>query len=291
VREALRLKAQFGFTGSASGRVLAQGKRWEARDVVCSSGPHDRPFEERHDWVSVAVVLCGSFTYANECGRRLLSSGALLLGSAGECFTCAHEHGEGDRCLAFHFEPAFFEDIAAASGARRLAFGCNSLPPSRGLAPLTARAAVWLDGKPGRERESSLEELALDLAGAVLRACGGQHRTPAISKRDEGRVTAVVRYLEERFAEPCELSELARLAGLSPFHFLRIFRAATGLTPHQHLLRTRLRAAAAALAATARPITEVALASGFEDLSNFIRSFRAEYGLTPRRYRARHTVR
>jgi AraC-like DNA-binding protein len=211
----------------------------------------------------------------------------LLLGGAGECFTCAHEHGEGDRCLSFHFEPAFFEEIAAASGARTMRFECNNLPALRKLAPLTTRAALQVDCQSGRDQQSSLEELAVELAAAALRACGGQHRTPAISSRDERRVTAVVRYLEERFAEPCELGQLARLAGLSPFHFLRIFRATTGLTPHQHLLRTRLRAAAAALAATSVPVTEIALACGFEDLSNFIRSFRVEYGLTPARYRTR----
>jgi len=254
--------------------------------MVCSSGPGDRPFEERHDWVSVAVVLCGTFTYANEFGRGLLSPGGLLLGDAGGCFTCAHEHGEGDRCLSFHFEPAFFEEIASACGARTMRFARNNLPALRKLAPFAARAALGVDRTPGADN-GSLEELAVKIAAAALRECGGEHRTPAISKRDERRVTAVVRHMEERFAEPCELTELARLARLSPFHFLRVFRATTGLTPHQHLLRTRLRSAAAALAGTSVPVTEVALASGFEDLSNFIRSFRVEYGLTPARYRAR----
>jgi len=92
--------------------------------------------------------------------------------------------------------------------------------------------------------------------------------------------------MEERFAEPCSLNDLASLAGLSPFHFLRVFRATTGLTPHQHLLRTRLRAAAISLARTEAPVTDIALAMGFEDLSNFTRTFRAEYGLSPVQYRA-----
>ena len=50
-------------------------------------------------------------------GRTLLTPGSLLLGDAGGCFTCGHQHGEGDRCLAFHFEPAFFEQLAADAGA------------------------------------------------------------------------------------------------------------------------------------------------------------------------------
>ena len=97
---------------------------------------------------------------------------------------------------------------------------------------------------------------------------------------------AVARFMEERFAEPCALSDLARLARLSPFHFLRVFRATTGMTPHQHLLRTRLRAAATSLARSEAPVTDIALATGFEDLSNFTRTFRAEYRLSPLQYRA-----
>ena len=252
-----------------------------AQDVICSSGPEDQPFEERHDWVSVAVVLSGSFTYGNELGRTLLTPGSLLLGGAGGCYTCEHEHGEGDRCIAFHFEPGFFEEVAAAAGARRMSFGCNSLPALRSLAPLIARAAVAADSR----LPESFEELALELAGAALRE-SREYRAPPVSKRDERRVAAVARFMEERFSEPLALNDLARLAGLSPYHFLRVFRATTGLTPHQHLLRTRLRAAAAHLARTEQPVTDVALTIGFEDLSNFIRTFRAEYRLSPQQYRA-----
>ena len=72
---------------------------------------------------------------------------------------------------------------------------------------------------------------------------------------------------------------------MSPYHFLRTFRAVTGVTPHQWLLRARLRDAAGRLAATSTPVTNVALDVGFDDLSNFTRSFRAEFGASPREYR------
>ena len=74
-------------------------------------------------------------------------------------------------------------------------------------------------------------------------------------------------------------------AGLSPYHFLRTFKHVTGVTPHQWLLRARLREAARRLAAGRDPVTDIALDVGFEDLSNFMRSFRAEFGMSPRRYR------
>ena len=132
----------------------------------------------------------------------------------------------------------------------------------------------------------AFDELALDLAASALRA-SNPCRNPTISTRDERRIAAVIRHLEDRFHQPWALAELAGLAGLSPFHFLRVFRATAGLTPHQYLLRGRLRAAAVTLATTDIPVTEAALASGFEDLSNFIRTFRAEFGVAPTSYRAR----
>jgi AraC-like DNA-binding protein len=92
--------------------------------------------------------------------------------------------------------------------------------------------------------------------------------------------------LESGSAQAGSLPELARAAGLSRYHFLRTFKRVTGVTPHQWLLRARLRDAAQRLVTGRAPITEIALDVGFDDLSNFIRSFRAEFGVSPRRYRA-----
>jgi len=65
------------------------------------------------------------------------------------------------------------------------------------------------------------------------------------------------------------------------------FKAVTGVTPHQWLLRARLRDAARRLTTTPDAVTAIALDVGFDDLSNFIRSFRTEYGVSPSRYRQR----
>ena len=296
VLKALRHKAEHGLAGSVDARTVAEGTGWRVEDVVCCSGPRDRAFEERHDQVSVAVVLSGTFTYRNDFGSVLLTPGSLLLGDAGTCFTCGHQHSEGDRCLSFHFDPAFFEQLAVDAGARAPRFGRNSVPAVRALAPLVARAIIAADGAtPTAARESApraqalitpaFDELALDLAaGALLQGDNIKHRP--LSTRDERRVAPVIRHLESHYNQPWGLTDLAGMADLSPFHFLRVFRATAGQTPHQYVLRARLRAAAVTLATTQTPVTEVALASGFEDLSNFIRTFRAEFGVSPSSYRA-----
>jgi len=278
---ALTRKRQTGAPGATEGTPVAAGEGWRVVDVVCTSGPQDRPFEERQLSAAISLVLSGTFVYRGDRGSSLMSSGALVLGNAGHTFECSHRHGEGDRCLSFQFDAELFEHLAHDAGAARAAFDRDRLPPLRALAPLTARAGMAMG------RQDSLEEIALELAAAVIRMAGDARRhAPAAATRDPARIVPVLRQLESRSAEPHTLTELARIAGLSRYHFLRTFKCLTGITPHQWLLRARLRDAAQRLRTGRDPVTEIALDVGFDDLSNFIRSFRAEFGVSPGRYRA-----
>jgi AraC family transcriptional regulator len=255
-------------------------------DIVCTSGPRDRPFEERHAWTSISMVLAGTFAYRRDRGPSLMSSGSLLLGSTGQSFECSHQHGEGDRCLSFQFERDLFESIARDAGARRGALRHDRLPPLRILAPLTARIAAAM------VRPAELEEIGLELAGAVIQLDGDTRRDASINSTSaHTRIANVLHHLEAHADEPHTLSKLASVAGLSRYHFLRTFKGVTGVTPYQWILRARLREAARRIGTSGEPITEIALDVGFEDLSNFIRSFRAEFGISPRGYRMRAQVR
>jgi len=277
---ALRRKAEAGGPGSLAQRILAAGDDWQVVDLICTCGPGDRPFEEQHDWPSISLVLSGGFAYRSHVGESLFSPGAWLLMNLEQRFECSHRHGEGDRCLSFQFAPALFERVARDAGARRARFERDRLPPLRQLAPLTARAAASLD------RADALEEVSLEVAAAVL-AVAAQTRAPTATRGDFARVAFLLRRLESDVAAPHSLEALAGSVDLSPYHFVRVFREATGITPHQWLVRARLRCAAHLLATTRQPVTEIALDVGFEDLSNFIRSFKAEFGASPRRYRHR----
>ncbi|HJW69779.1 MAG TPA: AraC family transcriptional regulator [Candidatus Binatia bacterium] len=276
---ALARKAAAGTPGAAEGREVAAGDGWRVIDIVCTSGPCDRPFEEQQPWTAISLVLSGTFVYRSGGAPCLMSPGSVVLANAGHPFECAHPHGEGDRCLSFQFSAELFEHLAHDAGARTPAFDRDRLPPVRTLAPLTARAAAAL------ARPDSFEEVALELGGAVVRLASHPRRDAGSPKRDPRRVARALRRMESRSGEPQTLEELARTAGLSRYHFLRTFKTVTGVTPHQWLLRARLRDAAQRLVTSRTPVTEIALDVGFEDLSNFIRSFRAEFGVSPRTYR------
>jgi transcriptional regulator GlxA family with amidase domain len=131
------------------------------------------------------------------------------------------------------------------------------------------------------------EELALGLIERVITAMTGDRRTPAApTGRETRRVVEAIRLVESDAGRPLELKEMAASAGMSKYHFLRVFRRLTGVTPHQYLISARLRCAALALASSRRPIIALALDAGFGDLSTFNKTFRAAFGLTPTQYRA-----
>jgi AraC family transcriptional regulator len=276
---ALLAKARTGAAGASTDRTIAAGAGWRVGDIVCTRGPRDRPFEERQSGASISLVLSGSFVCRSEHGASLLAAGSLMLVSAGQIFECSHRHGEGDRCLSFQFDPDLFERLAHDAGASRAALQRQTLPPLRALAQVAARARAAM------ANPAVLEEIAVELVGAVVGVASRVRRERQAPPQHHARIARALRLLGSRSAEPHSLADLARSAGLSPYHFLRTFKRVTGITPRQWLLRARLREAALRLSTTRASVTEIALDVGFEDLSNFMRSFRAKFGVSPRRYR------
>jgi AraC family transcriptional regulator len=276
-------------------RILASGPGWRVADVVCTARPDDRPFEEQHGAVCISAVTQGMFRYRGTGGAALLAPGALLLGNPGHCFVCGHEHGSGDRCLSFHVTPQFMDGVAAAvPGARRSDFTAPRLPPLPALLPLVAAAEAARDDGD----DAALEELTLRLAGAVtatLVDTKWRGRTP--SSRDDRRIAVALRQIEihtsdagepanERAGDPLSLPTLAAAAAMSPYHFLRTFRAVVGMTPHQYILHRRMHRAAARLRRTRDSVSAIAFDCGFSDLSTFNRRFRRIMGASPSAYRS-----
>lgn len=286
LERALTDRERRGVAGRQAGRSLAAGDGWSVADVLCTADARDRAFEEQHSGVAIAFVLAGTFQYRGDHGHDLMTPGSIMLGNAGARFECGHEHAPGDRCVSIHYSSELFDRLAADAGlaGSKGRFRAGKLPPVRALAPLVSRAAAGL----ASASELAWEELATELAVAALRAEAGQRRVdsapPAASI---ARVTESVRTIERSPAAQRTLDQLARDAGQSPFHYLRTFVRLTGTTPHQFILRTRLRHAAARLATESTRVIDVALDCGFNDVSTFNRTFRAEFGLPPRGYRTR----
>ena len=255
-------------------------------DYRCSARRGDRPYEERHKRAVISFVRSGSFGYRVGAGATTLGPGALMLGNAGTTYSCDHEHAGGDRCLSVSYDRAALADVAATIGLRdpETPFDRPALPP---LARAGAFAHAILAALRGRSAWSA-EEVALELAAWVLReqAASPPESVPVrASRRDVARVVDAMLYLDEESGEAVTLADVARVAGASPFHFLRTFRGTIGVTPHQYLVRRRLVQAAALLLDTDAPVTAIAYDVGFGDLAHFTRTFGRTFGCTPRAFR------
>jgi AraC-like DNA-binding protein len=259
-------------------KSIFRGRSIEVVDYRCTAGPGDAPFPERHDAHSVSYVRKGSFGYRAEGGWSELVAGSLVVGYPGGEFTCTHDHVQGDECLSFRLA----EDAVEAIGGRADAWRIGSLPPLPETVVLGELGQATAEGAA----DLGLDEVGLLLAGRLVDVVSGRpRRTPAVRAADRRRAVEAALWMDENSREPVDLDSAAREVGLSSFHFLRLFARVLGVTPHQYLVRSRLRRAARLLADDARSITEVAFEVGFGDLSNFVRTFHRAAGISPRGFR------
>lgn len=254
-------------------------------DYRCQAGLRARPFVERHERNSISFVRKGSFGYRARGRHFDLVAGSVLIGRAADEYVCSHDHVCGDECLSFQLEP----ELVAAIGGHEAIWSVGALPP----VPELMVVAELAEAAAARRSDVALDEAGLLMAARFVKVAGANEskpvaagKRPAInSARDRRRTVEAALWLEEHAHQSINLEMVSRRADMSPFHFLRLFARVLGVTPHQYLVRCRLRHAARLLADPARSITDVALDVGFADLSNFVRTFRRAAGVSPRAFR------
>ena len=250
-----------------------------AAAYICSAGPAERPFAEQHAAWSVSYVQSGSFGCTCRGRQFELMPGSVLLGRPGDEYICTHDHHRGgDQCLAFFIDEAVADEI-----------GGGNRPWETGALPPLAELIAWgeLAGSSARyQRGPRVDEIGVAVATKVVDLIGGRWRTALRpGPADRRRAIESALWIEANAAQDVDLQALSQRSGLSVYHYLRLFASVVGVTPHQFLLRSRLRRAARLLIDEDRPVTEIALEVGYADLSNFVRSFHRAAGVSPRAYR------
>ena len=246
-------------------------------DYRCTASRHDRPFAEVHDSYTIAYVRRGSFGCRTRGKQLDLVRGSLLVGSPGDEYTCTHDHADGDECLSFWLSDAAVDEL----GRSRKAWHAGALPPLAPLVVLGELAQAVADGAS----ELGLDEVGFALAARFAAVANDGTRRVKPSPVDRKRAVEAALWLDAHAAEDIDLDTLAARSKLSAFHFLRVFAAVIGVTPHQYLVRARLRRAAHLLAETQQAVTDIALEVGFADVSNFVRTFHRAAGVSPRGFR------
>ena len=152
-----------------------------------------------------------------------------------------------------------------------------------------ARALVGEISSHQLGHAAMLDSLVRQLAIHLLRC----HLTVRKSDRIElsrvgpvdRRLRRAVEFMHDNFGREIAVEEIAASAYLSEYHFARLFKQVSGVTPHVYLANLRLERARKLLAETALPISEIASIVGYQSQSHFTKMFKAVTGVTPRAYR------
>jgi AraC-like DNA-binding protein len=247
-----------------------------ARFIEHSFDPHV------HDSYAIAVLEEGAERYRYRGAEHLAAAGSFALLNPDEVHTGSKAHEQGWWYRGFYPAPAqvhgVLEELGLAGGGM----------PSFGVSVLQDLDLHQAFGQLHRLLDSDADALQQQTAWreAILLLFQRHARIaqPAEPGREPRAVALAKELLAARLGEPPSLEELATLVNLSPFHFARVFRRATGLPPHAWLKQRRLEQARALLRSGCAPL-QVAMQLGFSDQSHLSRQFKQSYGVSPGEYR------
>lgn len=233
-----------------------------------------------YDSFLLMYVEKGSLTLEFEHKKTGVAAGNFVLI---DCYRPhAYRTDTGWESLWCHFDGptarAFYQNIVSRTGS------VFSLPnPYPAVSKLTDIFETFHRRKP--VREALISKYLNDILTTFLL------HSPAAEKRTTDTFSAetVTAYISEHFSENPTVAELADLAGLSQYHFIRMFKKETGFTPHEYLIHTRLNTARYLLKNTQLTVKDICFQTGFSSESVFCSSFRKHTGLTPSEYRQNQT--
>lgn len=262
--------------------------RWHSLDQcrreVCAQTPADGHV--------VAIVLRNEDVWLSISGR-VLYDGRAIPG-----MVQVTEPGASARCvfrgpydvLHLHVPNALIAEVAQENGGGEIGTLRADMAPTQD--PVAERLGRSLLAAEESDRFGELyadcvsTAIVARLLASTRRPAGrGRSKVPELAK---WRLKRVTEYVEANLGEPVRLADLASAAGLTRMHFAAQFRAATGLPPHEYLLRRRIEHAQEMLVQEKETLVEIALSVGFQSQSHFTSVFKRFVGQPPRAWRQCH---
>lgn len=234
-----------------------------------------------HAEFSVGLIESGRSIYRNGRLEQAVGAGDLVLMNPGAVHACRSQDGEQAWAYSMlYVDPDWLAGVQGEGAWRDLP---ATLLRRADLAAAMRDLLNCLDEPLASSFER--EQLCLDFFAALCEAA----RPPTESRRrdagPDGRLRLAIELLQDRYAEPLRLADLAQAAGLSANQLTRLFRARTGLTPHAYLTDLRVQRSRALLRQGSLSLAEVALATGFADQAHWQRHYRRLHATPPGAYR------
>lgn len=220
----------------------------------------------------------------------LQTAGNVAVISAACALRSWYDEAEQDD-VYLHLEPEFVRQVALGADLNPDKIEIITTLDSR--SPLIESMARMAFDELQRDDDVAATNLYADslanlLAIQLLREYSSERLPPAkqyVNGLTNKRLKLVLDLIESDLSEDLSLKVLANAAGLSEYHFLRLFKQSTGLTPHQYVISQRIERAKELLQKTQMTITEIAYLLGFSTPAHFTHHFRRKTGITPREMR------
>lgn len=251
------------------------------------SGESVSRWHARHQ---IFIPLAGSITARLESanGRSRVGRGGAgytPIIPAGQTYSACWE--EELEHLSIYLDPSLLARAAAEAvigDEIELVEACNASDPLIRRIGMALKAEAESEGPAGRLYAESLANV---LAVHLLRhyTQNGDNLRTAFGGLSGRKLHRATEFIKENIERDLGITEIASAVDLSPFHFARSFKQATGISPHQYLIKSRVERAKALLAESELPIVEVGLRVGFKNQSHFTTLFRKLTSLTPGAYR------
>ena len=271
---------------------------FEYHYITASHPRYAMPFHWHKDWEIIHIIK-GTFTAQADNKTIIAKDGDTLLIRDGmlhggipdnciyECFLFdLHGLFRNLDMVKAHLRPVYRGQILP-----EIFYPAGKMPEMDYVITRLSNAYRSHDDKAAGNVQSPLELIVLgcisQLYAAILQkgtfTTGQMDTSEGTHKID--LIKAVLEYIEQHYASPITLNELAGVANMNPKYFCRFFRSITHQTPIDYVNMYRIERAAQMLLNTRLPVTNICMECGFNDSSNFIKVFRKYKGMTPKQYR------
>ena len=276
---------------NATVRTLYKSDSFEVTDFVCRCTECGFSGVEYQNKFSICYVRRGSFLFKIFSDELECFNNRFLINKPGFTHRVKHYHSQADECLIIGFTPAFHDQIRDVYGLSLNGFLndreihsvlLNSSPETEYLI-YRLKKILKLKDPDKLEMDGIILELTDkifhldDLKGIIISEKHRQAWLPAIEKSRE--------WVQENFAEEITMEQLARVSHMSPFHFNRVFKQITRVSPYQYLLNFRMHHASHLLKTTDNTVSDICWSVGFNSLDHFSYAFKSISGFSPQHFR------
>ena len=278
---------QEAFSGVFNALVSGTSRRFYAPDLLSA--------------LSIKAVLAGSVIWETGGQRYVVRENSYLVVNRGQSYSFTIDSAAPSTTLSVFFQHGFVEEVhrALTQPDAALLDSPDAAPPGslifrQRLEPepsgvLVALRSLHAARARGPIATTATEEAFFRIAGALVREFpraeeAASHFSAVRASTREELLRRVLRgrdFLLSRMDESVSVADAAHAACMSPYHFLRVFRTAFRLTPHQFLTTQRLARARTLLRGGKHTVTDVCLESGFQSLGSFSSLFRRHFGVSP----------